>query len=226
MSPISPRRQSLSEATHTANSLWICSLAKNKQRAVGELVQIASGQQGQRPERTISQSVLENGRVAAQIGHFVARAFCGSRGRPFASTVSLFAPPTVMFAQNAQSPTLVQVLGPQLIAWSKLQPPQPVTQALADRAIRKAKPEPLQGFTSEHFTRTQANGQAPQSPATFMGLISVVGGRYLLQLANNATVQLDDRERARQYSGTPIRIGGTPDESGKNLHLMSIELDS
>jgi hypothetical protein len=126
----------------------------------------------------------------------------------------------LMFAQDPQtqpSPALpADILGPQLIAWSQLQKPQPVPQPVPppDRPTQQ----------SDQQTPTPpAQQQQPVAPM-FMGTITKDGGRYVLKVSDNTLYQLDDQEKAKQYEGKQVKISGSLDADGKVLHIISIEL--
>jgi hypothetical protein len=124
--------------------------------------------------------------------------------------------PVVLSAQNVTGqpgPALPsEILGPQLIAWSQVQRPQPIPQPM---------PSPSQ--TSQQSE--QAPSQAPSPAAqTFTGTIVKDGDKYILKAAGTTVYQLDDQERARQYEGKQVKIAGTLDASGTSLHVSSIEL--
>ncbi|HWW13382.1 MAG TPA: DUF5818 domain-containing protein [Candidatus Dormibacteraeota bacterium] len=131
---------------------------------------------------------------------------------------------TLMIAQGVPSqasPVLPSdILGPQLIAWSQLQKPQPVPQPLPP----PERPIPQTGQQAQ-----PANPPAqPQPPAaqTFTGTIVKDGSRYVLKVSSNSAYQLDDQEKAKQYEGKQVKISGTPDANGNSLHILSIELVS
>jgi hypothetical protein len=132
----------------------------------------------------------------------------------------------LMLAQDLHSqpnPVLPSdILGPQLIAWSQLQKPQPVPQPLPppDRPIQQQPDQEGQ---------QPANPQAQQlQPAAqmFTGTIMKDGTRYVLKVSSNSTYQLDDQDKAKQYEGKQVIVGGTLDANGKSLHIISIELVS
>jgi hypothetical protein len=108
--------------------------------------------------------------------------------------------------QSQPSPALPSdILGPQLIAWSQLQKPQPVPQSLppADRPI------------SQPAQQTQpANPPAQeQQPVarTFKGTIVKDGSRYAPKVSSDSAYQLDDQEKAKQYESRQVKIGGALD---------------
>jgi len=125
----------------------------------------------------------------------------------------------LVFAQNLQtqpSPALPSdILGPQLIAWSQLQKPQPVPQPLPtpDRPAQ----QPAQS------ANPPAQQQQPAAQ-TFTGTIVKDGSRYVLKVSSNSAYQLDDQDRAKQYEGKQVKIAGTLDANGNSLHNTSIEL--
>ena len=128
----------------------------------------------------------------------------------------------LMFGQGPQPqprPALPpDILGPQLIAWSQLQKPQPLPQPLPppDRPIQQTDQQPA---------NPQAQQEQPAAP-TFMGTIIKNGTRYVLKVSSNSWYQLDDQDRAKQYEGKQVKITGTLDAGGKSLHITSIELVS
>jgi Protein of unknown function (DUF5818) len=109
------------------------------------------------------------------------------------------------FAQEAAQPKPAlppEILGPQLIAWSYLQKPQPILQ------------------TDESQAQQQPSAQI------FTGTIVKDGGKYVLRAVDGAAYQLDDQEKARQYEGKQVKISGNIDASGSLLHVTTIELIS
>jgi hypothetical protein len=109
-----------------------------------------------------------------------------------------------MFAQTPQSqprPGLPSdILGPQLIAWSQLQQPQPVAQPL-----------PL-------------SDQSDQQIIT--GTIIDDGISYVLRISTNSAYQLADQEKVKQYEGKQVKIDGTLNANGNSVHIIRIELAS
>lgn len=144
----------------------------------------------------------------------------------FAALIFLAASLPLTFAQDRQSqpnPGLPSdILGPQLIAWSQLQKPQPVPQPLLlpNRPVHysdQGQPAP----SADPPAQTQ-----PPAAQIFTGTIVKDGMRYVLKVSSNSVYQLDDQERARQYEGKQVKIAGTLDVTGNSLHITSIELVS
>jgi hypothetical protein len=132
----------------------------------------------------------------------------------------------LVFTQNVQSqpsPALPSdILGPQLIVWSQTQKPQPVPQPLPGRAVPDPDRQPEQTSPPANLPPQQ------QQPATqkFTGTIVKTAGRYVLRVTGNSSYELDDQEKAKQYEGKQVAIGGTLDAKGNSLHVISIELIS
>jgi hypothetical protein len=121
--------------------------------------------------------------------------------------------------QTQPAPALPSsILGPQLVAWSQLQKPQPAPQPLPppDRPV----PQP------EQQQRNSPAQQQPPAALTLMGTIVKDGTRYVLKVSSNSAYQLDDQDAVKQYEGKQVRIAGSLDGDGKVLHITSIELVS
>jgi hypothetical protein len=121
--------------------------------------------------------------------------------------------------KSQPSPALPsEILGPQLIAWSQLQKPQPISQPTPSPGRPSAQPE-------QQPAQSAAPPQPPSPAAqTFTGTIVKDGGKYILKASGTNVYQLDDQERAKQYEGKQVKIGGTLDATGSSLHVTSIEL--
>ncbi len=105
-------------------------------------------------------------------------------------------------AQNKQKQTdpvlPPDIIGPQLIAWSQLQSPQPLQQAQT----------------------TQQNEPTSQ---TFSGIIMRDGGTYVLKVSTSTAYPLAEPQKAKPYEGKQLRISGILDANGESLHILSIE---
>jgi hypothetical protein len=154
----------------------------------------------------------------------------------FAALVFMAASLPLAFAQNRQGqpgPVLPSdILGPQLIAWSQLQKPQPIPQPVPQPLLPPERPVPYPVQHSDPQPDQQppqaVNPPAQQPPAaqTFTGTIVADGVRYVLKVSSNSVYQLDDQERARRYEGKQVKIVGTLNATGNSLHITSIELVS
>ncbi len=142
-----------------------------------------------------------------------------------AALIFLFATAPLMFSQDLQgkpSPVLPsEILGPQLIAWSQMQKPQPVQEPVlpSDQLVQKREAQ----------SANQPAQETPQQePAaqTLTGTIIKDGSRYVLKVSGTSTYQLDDQDRAEQYEGKQVKVAGTLGANGNSLHVISIELIS
>ena len=137
------------------------------------------------------------------------------------------------FAQSPAKPAPGQnerVLGPQLIAWSEMQKPQPVPQQPQPIPAPDAKTDqssPSQDGKVESKNQQQPEPEAQQSTAQSVnGTIIKVGGKYVLETPDNLAYQLDDQEKARQYEGKHVKVTGSLDRATGILHVKSVELMS
>jgi hypothetical protein len=129
--------------------------------------------------------------------------------------------PLTIFAQEiAPSIPASQVLGPQLIAWSQLQKPQPISQ------LSPPPGQTGQRADSQNQNAQNQNSQTQQesSAQVFTGTIVKDESRYVLKAADGASYQLDDQEKAKHYEGKQVKIVGNIDAHGTTLHIESIEL--
>lgn len=131
-----------------------------------------------------------------------------------AAMVFLAAAP-LMLAQNAALPT--EILGPQLIAWSQLQKPQPVPQPMPppDRLVQ-------QSDSQQQPAPVPTQQQATQ---TLTGAIVKDGSGYVLKVADGTAYQLDSQDRAKRYEGKRVNVSGDID-AGNSFHIINIELIS
>ena len=142
----------------------------------------------------------------------------------FAALMFLLTTGPLMFSQGKPSPAIPpETLGPQLIAWSQMQKPQPVTEPLPppDRPVEQSERQPGQPANTP-----SQDGPRQVAAQTLTGTILKDGGRYILKVSNSSTYQLDDQERAKQYEGKQVKVAGTPDANGGSFHIISIELIS
>jgi hypothetical protein len=175
-------------------------------------------------ERVVQATACDGTAIATSMpGCFVFRRCIVKRETScLATLVFLLVSLPLMVAQDPQtqpSPALPSsILGPQLVAWSQLQKPQPAPQPLPppDRPI------------------TQPDQQQPSPPAqqqppatlTLMGTIVKDGTRYVLKVSSNSAYQLADQDKVKEFEGKQVKIAGTLDADGKVLHITSIELVS
>jgi hypothetical protein len=147
----------------------------------------------------------------------------------FAFVVFLTTSASLVFSQEVQkkpSPAPAsEILGPQLIAWSQMQKPQPVPAPLPppDRPISQSEQQP------ERTANDSAQDAPQQQPAaqTLTGTIVKDAGRYVLKVSSSTnTYELDDQDRAKRYEGKQVKVAGTLKANGNSFHVISIELIS
>jgi len=117
-----------------------------------------------------------------------------------------------MFAQQPPSDPTPDgndgILGPQLIAWSQVQKPQPVSsQQQAHPDAPQSEPDAQQ-----------------QTARTITGVIAKVESSYVLQTGDSLTYKLDDADKAKPYDGKRVRVEGILDPTTGILHVSSIQL--
>jgi len=120
------------------------------------------------------------------------------------------------------------ILGPQLIAWSELQKPQPVPQQPQplpppDKEQPPSSSEPPQNAPQPD---AQQPGHDADQPATqnITGTVVKVSGKYVLETEDNLAYQLDDQDKAKQFEGKHVKVIGTLDRTTGIIHVSNIEL--
>jgi hypothetical protein len=137
----------------------------------------------------------------------------------------------VCFAQTGftQSTQPDSTLGPQLIAWSELQSPQPMPQPRPDPAPvpdqqqpDRQQPDRQQPDRQQPGQPVNADAQPEPSAQTVTGTIVKEDSKYVLKTADGKTYQIDDQEKAKQFEGKQVKIVGSVDNSN-TLRIQSIE---
>ena len=122
------------------------------------------------------------------------------------------------------------ILGPQLIAWSELQKPQPVPQKPEPLPPPDGRAEPPQSSATQAqqdkpAQQTQPEPDNQQSTAeSISGTVVKIGNKYVLETTDNLAYQLDDQDRAKQYENKHVKVMGTLDRTTGIIHVKSIEL--
>jgi len=127
------------------------------------------------------------------------------------------------------------VIGPQLIAWSALQKPEPVPQKPQpipgpDQAQPSSQNQQSANQTAQPDQSAQPNAQQPEPETqqttshSIFGTIAKVSNKYVLQTADSVTYQLDDQSTAGQYVGKHVKVTGTLDRATGVIRVRSIEL--
>jgi uncharacterized protein YdeI (BOF family) len=111
----------------------------------------------------------------------------------------------------------------QLIAWSRLQEPQPAPQPAPPRDNRVPRPD-----QQDQPGKQPADPQTPQdqTPVTqsFTGEIIKDGNRYLLKVASNITYDLQAQGGVKRYENQKVRVTGDLDKSTNSIRVVKIEL--
>jgi Protein of unknown function (DUF5818) len=124
------------------------------------------------------------------------------------------------------------ILGPQLIAWSEMQKPQPVPQRPQPVPVPDSNADKQEGPADTPRQQPAQDAKAPaqekQEPAaqTLNGTVIKLGNKYVLKTTDKQTYELDDQGRAREYEGKQVKIVGSLDRTTNVIHITSIELIS
>lgn len=137
----------------------------------------------------------------------------------------LLAITSLAFGQEPQTPpqSPEDAMGTRpLIAWSRLQEPQPAPQPLPPRDNRIPQPD------QQDEQGKQPDPQTPQdqTPVTqsFTGKIIKDGNKYVLKAASNITYDLQEPGDIKQYENQSVRVVGNLDKSTNSIRVVKIEL--
>jgi hypothetical protein len=111
-----------------------------------------------------------------------------------------------------------------LIAWSQLQKPQPTTpQPLPPRNPSVPQPEQPQ----DQQAKLPADPQSQQEPAqSYAGQIIKNGNRFVLQMQDSTTYQLDADEVLDVYENHSVKVVGNVRPHVKSIRVLKIEPSS
>lgn len=134
----------------------------------------------------------------------------------------LLAMAPLAFAQDSQLSHQFpedSVTAQQLIAWSRLQKPQPAPQPLPrpDTPIPQPDPQDEPKSPSAPDTQDTAN-------QTFTGKILEASGKFVLKVAGSTTYQLDAQGEVKQYVDQNVRVTGKLDKASNIIRVVKIEL--
>lgn len=108
----------------------------------------------------------------------------------------------------------------QLVAWSRLQKPQPTPQPLPPRDTPLPQPDP-----QDQQAKPPADPHNQQTPTqSFTGKIVKDGGRYVLKVSSNRTYQLDAQGDVKQYENQDVKVIGNLDSTSNTIRIVKIEL--
>ena len=130
------------------------------------------------------------------------------------------------FAQDPQpAPPFPQdaLATQQLIAWSRMQKPQPAPQPLPPRETPVPQPD-----QQDQQGKQPAEPHTPpqQTPITqsFTGKIVKDGTKYVLKVASNTTYELQEQGDVKQYENQTVTVIGTLDTGSNTIRVVKIEL--
>jgi hypothetical protein len=109
-------------------------------------------------------------------------------------------------------PPPASILGPQLIAWSQLQKPQPVAQ-----------PTPNLEASAAQQPSIPAQPQDSPSIQTVSGVVVRDDNEYVLKTPDNITYRIEQQDMAGLYENRQVKIVGSIDAKTKTLHITNIE---
>jgi uncharacterized protein DUF5818 len=110
-----------------------------------------------------------------------------------------------------------------LIAWSQLQTPQPTPQPLPPR--NRSVPQPEQ--PQDQQAKLPADPQSQQEPAqSYAGEIIRNGDRFVLQMQDKTTYQLETDGVLEVYENHSVRVMGKLRPQVKSIRVLKIEPSS
>jgi hypothetical protein len=109
----------------------------------------------------------------------------------------------------------------QLVAWSRLQKPQPAPQPLPPRDTPLPQPDPQDPQAKPHANSDEGPGKATQS---FTGKIIEDSGKYVLKVSSNTSYQLDQQVDVKQYVNQDVKIIGTLDTNTNTIRVVKVKL--
>lgn len=111
----------------------------------------------------------------------------------------------------------------QLIAWSRMQKPQPAPQPLPPRDTPVPQPD-----QQDQPGKQPADPQTPpqQTPTTqsFTGKIVKDGDKYVLKVASNTSYELQEQGDVKQYENQTVKVIGKLDTASNTIRVVKIEL--
>jgi hypothetical protein len=112
----------------------------------------------------------------------------------------------------------------QLIAWSRLQKPQPAPQPMPPEDTPVPQPDQQGNQPADPQTPSQPTPRAQ----TFTGKILKDGNKYVLKVASNTTYELQDQGELhpadlQQYENQTVRVIGSLDTGSNTIRVVRIE---
>lgn len=107
----------------------------------------------------------------------------------------------------------------QLVAWTRLQKPQPAPQPLPPRDAQVPQPDQQDQQSSD---RQSPPDQAPTQ--SFTGKIMKDGGKYVLKVASNTTYELENQGDVAPFENQTVKVIGNLDTGSNTIRVVKIEL--
>ena len=146
-------------------------------------------------------------------------------------TTSLFAglllvATPLAFSQESQAPPqspedafVIQ----QLVAWTRVQKPQPAPQPLPPRDQPVPQPD-QQDQQGKQPAEPQTPSQQTPTTQSFTGKILKDGSKYVLKVAGNTTYELKDAGDVGQYENQTVKVIGSVASGSNTIRVVKIEL--
>ena len=100
---------------------------------------------------------------------------------------------------------------------------QPQQQPTSDPSIQQqpSSPSPDSASPSTASPSTATAPDSSQMGTSFTGKVVKAGGKYVLK-ADGMNYQLDDQDKAKQFSGQQVKVNGDLDKSTSTIHVTDI----
>jgi Protein of unknown function (DUF5818) len=121
-------------------------------------------------------------------------------------------------SQSPEDALVVQ----QLVAWTRVQKPQPAPQPLPPRD--QPVPQPDQQDRQGKPTEPQTHSEQTPTTQSFTGKILKDGSKYVLKVAANTTYELQDAGEVGQYENQAVKVIGSLDSGTNTIRVIKIEL--
>jgi hypothetical protein len=111
----------------------------------------------------------------------------------------------------------------QLVAWTRVQKPQPAPQPLPPRDQPMPQPD-QQDQQGKQPAEPQTPSQQTPTTQSFTGKILKDGSKYVLKVAGNTTYELQDAGDLGQYENQTVKVIGSVDSGSNMIRVVKIEL--
>jgi len=146
-------------------------------------------------------------------------------------TTSLFAAFVVAatplaFSQEPQEPSQSPedaFVTQQLVAWTRVQKPQPAPQPLPPRDQPVPQPD-QQDQQGKQPAEPPTPSQQTPTTQSFTGKILKDGSKFVLKVASNTTYELQDAGDVGQYENQTVKVIGSLDSGSNTIRVVKIEL--